>query len=74
MPMPTFGYPSGSIRRIRIPPPITISVVDVTMTLAARRTESGSRRNGVTRRSSRFRRSIREPGLDRDHDPNARGG
>src|SRR5438046_2671023 len=54
-----FEYSSGSRTRISAPPPTTTTVVAVTMTLAAVRTEGGSRRKRDMRRSTRFGRELR---------------
>src|SRR6266498_1663819 len=53
-----FGYSSWSSTRIRIPPATTTVAVAVTITLAALRTDTGSRRNRVIRRSISLGRAI----------------
>jgi hypothetical protein len=56
MPTQTLGYSEWSSRRIRIPPPTTTTAVAVTITLAASRTDGGSRKNFDIRRSIGFER------------------
>jgi hypothetical protein len=53
------AYSSWSRKRIRRPPTTTTVAVAVTMTLAAVRTEGGSRRNRDIRRSTGFGGAIR---------------